>query len=59
MRHALRNTAENQPAPAIPTKREIELFLLTPCQESTEITEEWDDEDDGLTNVKYYSPTSD
>ena len=59
MRHALRNTAENRPAPAIPTKREIELFLLTPRHEPMEIIEEWDDEDDGLTNVKYYSPTSD
>jgi hypothetical protein len=46
------------PVPAIPTPREIALFLLAPHREPLEIIEKWDEEDN-LTLIKYYSPTSD
>lgn len=47
--------------PTIPTPRETALFLLTPSREAPELAPEWDDWDDeeGLTNIKYYSPTAD
>jgi len=44
--------------PAVPTPRETALFLLAPSREAPELAPEWDEEE-GLTNVKYYSPTSD
>lgn len=59
MAHALRNASESQSAVTIPTKREIELFLLAPHRECPEIIKEWDEEDNDLTLGKYYSPTSD
>lgn len=58
MAHALRSTVGNQPALTIPTKREIEMFLLTPHRKMSQPIEEID-EDDGLTKVRYYSPTAD
>lgn len=58
MSHALRKTHDTGAALAVPTPREIALFLLEPSGESSVIIEEFDEEDD-LTNVKYYSPTSD
>jgi hypothetical protein len=58
MAHALRSTSQSRPALTIPTPRETALFLLTLSRETPEIMEEWDEEE-GLTNVKYYSPTSD
>ena len=58
MAHALRNTAGYQPALTIPTKREIEMLLLTSPHQVLEPFEELE-EDDDLTNIKYYSPTAD
>ena len=58
MTHALRSASESQSAVTIPTKREIELFLLAPHRECPEIIEELGEEDD-LTFAQYYSPTSD
>lgn len=55
MQHAALKT---QFVPAIPTPRETALFLLAPSRETPELVPEWDEEE-GLTNVKYYSPTSD
>jgi hypothetical protein len=40
MARALRNAPESQSAVPIPTKREIELFLLAPHRECPEIIEE-------------------
>lgn len=48
----------NNQVPSIPTPRDTALFLLTPSRKVPEIAQEWDEEDD-LTFVKYYSPTSD
>lgn len=47
-----------QSVPAKPTPRATALFLLDQPCELPEVIEEWDEEDD-LTFVKYYSPTSD
>lgn len=43
----------------LPTPRETALFFLTPPRALTELAPERDDDEDGLTLVKYYSPTSD
>ena len=59
MTHALRNTYDTGSALAVPTPRETALFLLASSYKLPELSKEWNDEDDGLTNVKYYSPTSD
>lgn len=58
MTHALRKTHDAGFVPAIPTSRETALFLLAPSRGLPELAQEWDEED-GLTFVKYYSPTSD
>lgn len=52
------NVLKNSHFPSIPTPRDTALFLLTPSHEAPELAPEWD-EDEDLTNVKYYSPTSD
>lgn len=44
--------------PVIPAPRETELFLLAQKRKPIESIEEYDEEDH-LTFVKYYSPTSD
>lgn len=53
-----RAALKTRPYPTIPTPRETALFLLTPSRETPELAPEWDEEE-GLTNIKYYSPTSD
>ncbi len=55
MQHA---TLRAKPVPAIPTPRETALFLLTSSREAPKRAAEWDEEE-GLTNIKYYSPTAD
>lgn len=45
--------------PTVPTQRETTLFLLSPHGAFPELTKDFDGEEDDLTFVKYYSPTSD
>ena len=55
----MQNTAlRTSPVLAVPTPHETALFLLSPRREVPELATEWDEEDD-LTKIKYYSPTSD
>ena len=55
----MQNTAlRTSPVLDVPTQRETALFLLSPHREAPELLKEWDEEDD-LTFIKYYSPTSD
>ena len=43
----------------VPTLQDTALFLLPPRREVPELTKEWDEDDEHLTLIKYYSPTSD
>jgi hypothetical protein len=49
---------KTQSALTVPTAGETALFLLAPSRNLPELLQEWDEEED-LTLVKYYSPTSD